>query len=969
MSKEPFVDRLTNFVTSIVKQIYRLTARVVTFTKHLALRITRLLIPVITHALENFKDLDQASCRRFLYSVECLSYQSETECAQVLKESGCFRAIMKIAKSYYTHADPKTIQAGLYALAAATVHRDLIGHLKHELGLLSFITKNDLNFQESAGERRRQVRLAVLLARSNLIKPPQKIGDQTDFKNTLDVLIKLVNNIMENSKDDASADVYDEASITFKDDPRVSVPLKHRGKIKRKLAWALNRRELSQWIALGALARLTSHPTRGHQICRELASHSNLIQRVVYVAKTHYSFFGSFGSTLGQIQAVEILFNLCNKPGGLILWLQFSEEHKLAMDHSGSSVPSITEQSLRPPTDQMHPHYLSHGKTICGKCNEPYLNSEDGMVIQTFDYVRPGPWHYVEKFHKRGDSHHEQNKTAFMAYRQKRLSSHSTGAGAIPFDSKLEKRRSRSAWLCPKCYADDLTDRQFGRKFGQTQQGVCGVQPAWIYREEEYDERERIQGLPTRMDIGERVRQLKITKRKLMKAQEMRLQTFEIEDIRADLADLQEAQEKQHEREKCLRSKVNNMPFSVGTFVTVFIPTEDHVFSKIAMYNGQRGIVRSVVYASKANAHRQERFGEEFWYKVAIEQESQSDDQRIRSKLYEVKHSHLLVTSSRLPPIRWGAKLGRKVKIVIPDSELELPTTGWTITVWFRGGSWIRKLSSNLHFLTLCESGDGTKLVALDNDMQLGCFATASEENDNEPTWHCTERSLLILNETMRSALGTDREDFLTDEPGRWYQLVVIAQHSERGNQSLSFWLGVSSKTMSTSYTRFGRVSGFFPYSKDIKFVGNSKDNFQNWGAISDFRVYNHPFDTSDPSSWKGQRIPPVNKTRLQNIVQYSKPAMPNGLQLMVNEADVLQIQHKVVNAGALDCLSAVIQNSSSTRLRKIAIRTVALLASSVSLRASVIGMKCLTDAIYKGCNDPDNQISWWSLRALVALQ
>ena len=83
---------------------------------------------------------------------------------------------------------------------------------------------------------------------------------------------------------------------------------------------------------------------------------------------------------------------------------------------------------------------------------------------------------------------------------------------------------------------------------------------------------------------------------------------------------------------------------------------------------------------------------------------------------------HVFYTERRLmPPIRWGANCDKSV-VIIPGAGLKIPSGGWTISVWFRGGSWIRRLRSKLHFLTLCESSDGSKLIVLIRICSSGAF-------------------------------------------------------------------------------------------------------------------------------------------------------------------------------------------------------------------------------------------------------
>ncbi len=906
---------------------------------------------------------------------------------------------MKIAKSYSTYAQPKTVEIALLALAAGCVHNTLNSYLKRNLGVLSYLKKNELNFTEAARKRKKRVAMAILLARSNLMKPPAVIRDGADFKTTLDKLAQIVIKKTKTKKSTGGdEDSGDENLITFEDDYNGRAQRRNAIKPKRHLTGTLDRAGLSQWMALGALSRLTGHPTRGHEVCKEVAGISGLIQNIVIVAQTHYVFYGTFGSTLGQLEAMNILANMCQRPSGVLLWLQFSEEHKLAMDHSGTAVPRLESSRLVPPGDRNHAHYLTHGVTRCAKCCDPYLDSRDRTVLETFEFERLGQWQYIPAFHSNKSSTYQMNKALRDAAKISKSKSskvvdrvgksdvsdgHQVDAVSTPTRTKtmlvtkqLSRKEFGAAWLCPMCHADDITNPGGGRDFSQKFNGTRGSQPAWVYREEQFDKRERAHSLPTRRELGKRKMRLQRMNKKLYDAQEMRLEKIEIEEIRTALNALKTTQTQLLDQEQRLRDKTDSKALPLGTYVRIFIPSEDSDFLKMTLYNGQRAVIKRVVHAYRVSARRREKFGEEFWYEIAFERELQSEDTRKQSLRHEVKTNHVYFTERRVvPPVRWGAKFGQRSKVVIPGRGLDIPSEGWTVSVWFRGGSWIRRLRSNMHFLTLCESSDGSKLIALDHDMQIGCFSTAHAENDYTPSWHCTEKSLLQLGEGMQQALGTRREDFLRDEPGRWLRLVVIAHRGQGANQNMSFWLGYAREDeLAADMFRLGTISGFFPHSTDIKFVGNSRDGHQHWGPLSDFRVYNHAFDLTEEEAWPGSYVPPVTADRLENIVFESQMAQgqaapkPNQITTPINEADVLYTQISVIRAGAIGCLSVMVRNSTRLPIQRAAMRTIALIASSVCLRAIVIETNGLVDKIFETCHDLDPELAYWSRRAVAAL-
>ena len=90
---------------------------------------------------------------------------------------------------------------------------------------------------------------------------------------------------------------------------------------------------------------------------------------------------------------------------------------------------------------------------------------------------------------------------------------------------------------------------------------------------------------------------------------------------------------------------------------------------------------------------------------------------------------------------------------------------------------------------------------------------------------------------------------------------------------------------------------------------------------------------------------------------------------MLLNEADVLNTQYEVVKAGAMTCLSALVQNSTHVPMQRLAVRTIALIASNISLRQNVIEMKGLVDRILELCHSLDPELALWSIRAVAALR
>jgi hypothetical protein len=140
----------------------------------------------------------------------------------------------------------------------------------------------------------------------------------------------------------------------------------------------------------------------------------------------------------------------------------------------------------------------------------------------------------------------------------------------------------------------------------------------------------------------------------------------------------------------------------------------------------------------------------------------------------------IYIVGAFLPPLRWGAKFGKRSMIFLSREGMQLPKHGWSIS-----GAWIKRLSSSSRFLTLCESSNGDKIIGLDHEMRLGSFETATDHNDGN-TWHCSNFKLNnIDNVETRKALGLSQFNSLSTEE-RWMHLVVSAspgRHSSSKGQ------------------------------------------------------------------------------------------------------------------------------------------------------------------------------------------
>ncbi len=1028
----------------------RLSRDVIALEPRLQQRITFLVLPPLVDVLRNFRDLEPYARRCATTACECLAHGSNVKSLARMVEVGTFRALMDAAVGVDTELTPRTACGVVSALVAGTVHDPLKRHLRDTCQVIRWLRKNTDEFLVTAKpEFRRSLLQDTALGCGNLMEPPTEgvstnlvASMRTPFGKLLDTLARIVeeayaekvrlheaakkksrthalkmrmlqgeasrkralvktsarggNAVGGGSSNAGSYATYHEEHPDHPSN-RAKRRVRNRGSERRvgsskglTTNVQAERARVARWKAVGALANLT----QSRNVCRLLARRPTFLAAVAEVAQSHFARFGPFGSTLGQLQSVQILANMAYQPGSLLVWLQFREEHKLAMDYTGAENPASPSEPVGPPKDRTHPSYLCAGLQ-CAVCRDPWSNVHTSSTVAGVrsEYERAGEWRFVHPY-----------------------------------------------WYCATCYANCDPIR-----------GVPGRAPAWLYREEQARQKRQFTKAPTVHEHKPGQAFATTDSGGGRKKQRRRSALFgplthTTAAAGAAGATKQHAPEtRQLRASPKIQKETTTTTMPPGTRVRIHIDRIDPSYRTLGRYNGERG---EIVQAIVPSTERGSGAGvDHLRYVIVI---AGSGDR------LSVRDDHLFyVGQAHMPPQRWGAIFGPLSYIILARDGIPLPNQGWSISVWFRGGAWVRPLPSNRHFLTLCESSAGDKLVALDHQMRLGCFEAPSEENHDMAAWHATSCQLHRLSPLAMSALNCEDEDFLcgnneVDEDyedeadaeagdalgaggdSEWVHLVVTSTPSSQRSsgavtpaQMLFYFNGVP----------VGQVSGFCPLDTDIQIVGNSADGHQNWGALSDFRAYSMPL-SSDPNTWPdGLRLkPPVDAAALEALLPKSKkkkkllgsgekpgrsPALSAGRSsavsggspllsaaggagsgrggrgggsggvgaagggsgggggdsknvlntLLPNTIGPRYIQAQMVQAGVLPCLALMLDKSESLPIQRAAMCATAHIATCPALRVKILQIKGFVGNILKLCYAEDRELVEWARVAVLALQ
>ena len=744
-----------------------------------------LLVPVLKYVLERFKDFDAVTRRQILLSAAQITHRADPTCAKILWESKCFHAIFEANKLSLV---PATRLSLVSTLVAGCVHGPLKNGMKHELQLVQFMSRL---FDESRimyndmPEIGAAIRKEAMLGRGNLIEIPYNYTNAALLRSSYGTMIHTIVAISEDT-----------------DDP------------------------VERWKALGALANLTKTTNACQMIVKR---HQRVLIDITKYAQNHNERYGTFGATLGQLEAVQIMANMSMCPGSILLWCQFSEGYKLAMDYTGVSSPVF------PKNDPMAISVQPSMRSRCSRCGKSFAETN--------------PRH----------------------------------------DSKVQRRgswqRLGQTWWCTHCYAEK----------------VPGRSPAWIYHEEE--------SATLSWRGKERRRQLEEKSKKNK--------------------DDEERKEKQEKQEKQENNRDRNYPSYVpGTAVRL-------------LNNGMEGVIKSVIIGnaqSETNASK----------RYIIQVKDYHERKRAASMLILRASEFEYVLSPALPPVRWGAKFGKRSMLIVSKEGLPLPVHGWSISVWFRSGSWIHDLSKDLQgnplpgnkgktsFLTLCESSVGDKLIALDHSMHLGSYEAPSESNYHQGSWHSTERQgegdrmrlHNIKRNDIRQALGITTSHGLCDEE-KWVHLVVTGKpkiDKRSIKASMMFYLN-------------GMTVGTIDYcpSARLQVIGNAAVGYQQWPMLSDFRLYAHPLDEHSGSWPHDLSVPPPTDALTLNERKQARKGKTN-LPTFVRQ--------QIVAAGSLNCLALIMRSAEFVSIRRAAMCTLANIACVAELRSKIIEIDGLIDII-----------------------
>tara|TARA_B110000090_G_scaffold6735_1_gene6960 strand:- start:795 stop:6233 length:5439 start_codon:yes stop_codon:yes gene_type:complete len=555
----------------------------------LAKRTVILLVPTVTYILDRFKQFDDISRRHALLAVAQMSYRSDPTCAKILWEGKCYHAIVKANKMLCSRA---TKLALVGTLVAGCVHLPLKDGMRNELQLISLLKRltAEMKYLETEdSETIEFIKTQAILGKGNVCQIPYYMSPHELMRSSFGSLIQEIVIIVENSTN-----------------------------------------SIDRWKALGALANFTKATNACQLIVKK---HQTVLVNITRYAQTHDMQFGIFGATLGQLEAVQIMANMSMCPGSLVLWCQFSEGHKLAMDYTGNTTPAIPLEAA----DALQPSF----RTRCSKCAKLYQDEHNARhdVSRTCDWYRLG-----------------------------------------------------HLWFCGHCYAKK----------------VPGRRPAWIYREEE--------GTLANWKRGGKHAYL---------------------------------------------NKNNGNEAAATEYHPAFVPGTMVRIRSNAVYGGKEGVVVQV-HESLTQSDVTETKDQNYVVKIG----DQEVNIAAKNLIYQVRPA--------LPPLRWGARFGKRSMIFLSREGMQLPQHGWSISVWFRSGSWIKELSSNGRFLTLCESSEGDKIIALDHEMRLGSYESSNDNNEGN-AWHSSNFKLnRIGSQHMRNMLGLNNSQSLSTEE-KWMHLVVSA--------------------------------------------------------------------------------------------------------------------------------------------------------------------------------------------------
>ena len=558
------------YTSAVVLNVAKLIKRM---NVALAKRTVVLLVPLVTYILDRFQQFDDLTKKNALLAVAQMSYRPDPTCAQILWEGTCYHAIVKAQRLVNTRAIKLVL---ISTLVAGCVHLPLKEGMRNELQLISVLRniKAEMKYLEiEDSEEIALIKIQTILGKGNICEVPYYMSPKELARSSFGLLVQNIVTVAETATN-----------------------------------------AVDRWKALGALANFTKATNACQLIVKK---HESVLVDITRYAQNHDMQFGIFGATLGQLEAVQIMANMSMCPGSMLLWCQFSEGHKLAMDYTGNMSPAIPIEDTLAPS----------ARSRCSRCQKLYQ-----------DVQRPQAVCRVPKWYRLGQT-----------------------------------------WYCGHCYATK----------------VPGRRPAWIYREEE-----------DTLANWNKGRKQAYLERKIHDKEGM-------ENNGGGSGRYQSSSSRKR------TNSAYHPAYLPGTLVRI---------RSNRKYGGNEGtIVRDLsLEAPFAETEEQQ-------YVVQLNGSKQ--------KIKIVAKDLIYLVGPPIPPLRWGAKFGHRSMIFVSRKGMPLPSHGWSISVWFRSGSWIRQLSSNGRFLTLCESSTGDKIIALDHEMRLGSFEAANDHNEGN-AWHSTDLKL-----------------------------------------------------------------------------------------------------------------------------------------------------------------------------------------------------------------------------------
>eukprot|EP00944_MAST-04C_sp_MAST-4C-sp1_P008773 g8773.t1 len=264
----------------------------------------------------------------------------------------------------------------------------------------------------------------------------------------------------------------------------------------------------------------------------------------------------------------------------------------------------------------------------------------------------------------------------------------------------------------------------------------------------------------------------------------------------------------------------------------------------------------------------------------------------------------------------WGVKFHHGDCVILSKGGIKLPAE-FTISVWFRGGSWLQRGK----IYTLLQSTNGDKIVCLDEKGRIGCLRAGTVDGEDLfAKWYCTGVS--FIKEVQATPDKVSREvrssNFVQEniKEEEWHHLCIMGHSkvaSDKGEeeQTCDFFL---------NGRKLGHSLDYKPSSR-LLCVGNTYDGGEAWGPICDFRLYPHAFGDSIIRWPEHLRLmPPLcPMPKRDNYIHWES-------DLIYHERKLNDVRAAVVTSNCIPYILPLLAHP-STKARILACSTIANLA------------------------------------------